>query len=161
MPDPAVMRKLHQTIKKVSTDVPALSYNTAIAAMMEYMNVVRRGERTAHRAEVEPLVQLISPFAPHAAEELWEMLGHSESVFDAGWPAFDASLAAGRLLSLVGLLLCILAAGKIAVLDGLPARAAVCCARASRGSPTRGGRPAVPTGTWTWPPAGASRHGGR
>ena len=70
------MRKLHQTIKKVSEDVPALSYNTAIAAMMEYMNVVRRGERTAHRAEVEPLVQLVAPFAPHVAEELWERLGH-------------------------------------------------------------------------------------
>jgi len=94
LPDAAVMRKLHQTIHKVSRDIPALAYNTAIAAMMEYMNVVRRGERTAHRAEVEPLIQLASPFAPHIAEELWEMLGHTESVFDAGWPAYDAALAA-------------------------------------------------------------------
>jgi leucyl-tRNA synthetase len=93
-PDPQVIRKLHQTIRKVSDDVPALSYNTAIAAMMEYINVVRRGERTAHRAEVEPLVQLIAPFAPHVAEELWERLGHRESVFDAGWPVFDPALAA-------------------------------------------------------------------
>jgi leucyl-tRNA synthetase len=100
VPDPAVMRKLHQTIKKVSTDVPALSYNTAIAAMMEYINVVRRGERAAHRAEVEPLVQLVAPFAPHAAEELWEKLGHAESVFDAGWPVFDESLAADELITI-------------------------------------------------------------
>jgi leucyl-tRNA synthetase len=92
-PEPAVMRKLHQTIGKVGEDVPKLSYNTAIAAMMEYMNVVRRGERTPHRDEVEPMVQLIAPFAPHAAEELWEKLGHTESVFDSGWPAFDAELA--------------------------------------------------------------------
>jgi leucyl-tRNA synthetase len=99
-PDPQVMRKLHQTIKKVSTDVPALSYNTAIAAMMEYMNVVRRGERTAHRAEIEPVVQLASPFAPHIAEELWERLGHTESVFDAGWPAFDEALAAEELMTI-------------------------------------------------------------
>jgi len=99
-PDPAVMRKLHQTIRKVSHDLPALSYNTAIAAMMEYMNTVRRGERTAHRDEVEPLVQLLSPFAPHAAEELWERLGHSESVFDAGWPVFDAALAAEDLVTM-------------------------------------------------------------
>ena len=99
-PDPAVMRKLHQTIKKVSTDVPALSYNTAIAAMMEYINVVRRGERAAHRGEVEPLVQLVAPFAPHAAEELWEKLGHTESVFDAGWPAFDESLATEELVTI-------------------------------------------------------------
>jgi leucyl-tRNA synthetase len=93
LPDDAVMRKLHQTIKKVSGDIPALAYNTAIAAMMEYMNVVRRGERTAHRAEVEPLIQLVSPFAPHVAEELWERLGHTESIFDAGWPTYDAALA--------------------------------------------------------------------
>jgi leucyl-tRNA synthetase len=92
-PDPQVMRKLHQTIQKVSDDVPKLSYNTAIAAMMEYMNVVRRGERTPHRDEIEPVVQLIAPFAPHAAEELWERLGHDVSVFDSGWPQFDAELA--------------------------------------------------------------------
>jgi leucyl-tRNA synthetase len=91
-PDRDVMVKLQQTIKKVGDDVPKLSYNTAIAAMMEYMNAVRRGERAAHRAEVEPLVQLVAPFAPHIAEELWEMLGHSRSVFDSGWPTFDASM---------------------------------------------------------------------
>ena len=94
LPDETVMRKLHQTIKKVSGDIPALAYNTAIASMMEYMNVVRRGERIAHRAEVEPLIQLVAPFAPHVAEELWELFGHEESVFGAGWPVYDESLAA-------------------------------------------------------------------
>jgi leucyl-tRNA synthetase len=98
--DPAVLRKLHQTIKKVSDDIPMLSYNTAIAAMMEYLNAVRRGERTPHRAEVEPLVQLVSPFAPHIAEELWEKLGHETSVFDAGWPRFDAAMAAEDLVTM-------------------------------------------------------------
>jgi leucyl-tRNA synthetase len=88
-----VMRKLHQTIKKVGEDIPRLSYNTAIAAMMEYMNVLRRGERTPRRHEVAPVVQMVAPFAPHIAEELWERLGHSESVFEAGWPSFDTALA--------------------------------------------------------------------
>lgn len=88
-----VMRKLHQTIKKVGEDIPRLSYNTAIAAMMEYMNVLRRGERTPRRNEVAPVVQMVAPFAPHIAEELWERLGHNESVFDGGWPSFDAALA--------------------------------------------------------------------
>ena len=94
------MRKLHQTIKKVSEDLPALSYNTAIAALMEYMNVVRLGERPAHRMEIEPLVQLVAPFAPHIAEELWERLGHTRSVFDSGWPMFDAALAAEELITI-------------------------------------------------------------
>jgi leucyl-tRNA synthetase len=93
-PDPMVMRKLHQTIQKVTTDVPVLAYNTAIAAMMEYMNAVRSGERTAHRDEILPLVQLVAPFAPHIAEELWEMMGQPKSIFDSGWPKFDAALAA-------------------------------------------------------------------
>jgi len=100
-PDADVMRKLHQTIKKVGADIPALSYNTAIAAMMEYMNALRRGERTPHRAEVEPLVQLVSPFAPHVAEELWEVLGHRVSVFDSGWPAYDETLARDDAFELV------------------------------------------------------------
>jgi leucyl-tRNA synthetase len=96
-----VARKLHQTIRKVGDDIPRLSYNTAIAAMMEYMNVLRRGERVPRRAEVEPVVQLVAPFAPHIAEELWERLGHSGSIFDAGWPAFDSALAADERLELV------------------------------------------------------------
>lgn len=98
--DPLVMRKLHQTIKKVTADIPALSYNTAIAAMMEYINVVRRDERMAHRDEVEPLVQLLSPFAPHVAEELWERIGHDESIFDSRWPSFDPAIAAEDLMTI-------------------------------------------------------------
>jgi leucyl-tRNA synthetase len=87
------MRKLHQTIRKVGEDTARLSYNTAIAAMMEYMNVLRASERDAHRAEVEPLVQLVAPFAPHIAEELWELFGHSRGVFESRWPEYDPVLA--------------------------------------------------------------------
>lgn len=93
-PDPAVLRKLHQTVRKVGDDVPRLSYNTAVAAMMAYVNVLRQGERTPHRDETVPLVQLVASFAPHLAEELWERAGGAGSVFDAGWPEFDAALAA-------------------------------------------------------------------
>ncbi len=90
--DPAVMRQLHRTIKKVGDDSGALAYNTAIAAMMEYMNHVRRGERTPHRDEVLPLVQLAAAYAPHLAEECWATLGHAGSVFDAGWPSYDPAM---------------------------------------------------------------------
>jgi leucyl-tRNA synthetase len=92
--DADVMRKVHQTIRKVTNDIPALSYNTAIAAMMECVNTIRAHDRTPQVREVEPLVQLVAPFAPHVAEELWETLGHTRGVFDDGWPAFDAALAA-------------------------------------------------------------------
>jgi leucyl-tRNA synthetase len=92
-PDADVLRKLHQTIHKVGEDTARLSYNTAIAAMMEYMNLVRKGERAPHVDEVRPLVQLVAPYAPHIAEELWERLGGTGSVMDGGWPAFDAAIA--------------------------------------------------------------------
>ncbi|MDQ6886728.1 MAG: leucine--tRNA ligase [Gemmatimonadota bacterium] len=109
-PDPAVMRKLHQTIRKVGDDGERLSFNTAIAAMMEYMNVLRANERTPHRAEVEPLVQLVAPFAPHIAEELWEQMGHDRAgggggggggIFAAGWPSYDPALVVEESVEIV------------------------------------------------------------
>jgi leucyl-tRNA synthetase len=100
-PDHSVMRKLHQTIRKVGEDIQRLSYNTAVAAMMEYMNVLRKGERTPHRDEVLPLIPLVSPFAPHIAEELWEQTGGTGSVFDSAWPSFDAALAVDDSIELV------------------------------------------------------------
>ncbi len=96
-PDPAVEQKLHQTIEKVTEQIATLRYNTAIAAMMEYLNAARAGGRAPARAEIEPLVCLVAPFAPHIAEELWRRLGHEGSVFDgANWPAFDPAKAAER-----------------------------------------------------------------
>ena len=90
LPNPEVERKLHKTIHQVTGQIPELQLNTAVAAMMEYLNVVRAGGRTAARSEVEPLVIMIAPFCPHLAEELWERLGHDESIFEgAHWPSFD------------------------------------------------------------------------
>jgi leucyl-tRNA synthetase len=100
-PDPEVLRKLHRTIKKAGDDSARLGYNTAIAAMMEYMNAMRRGDRVAHRDEVLPLVQMIAPYAPHLAEECWALLGHETSVFDSGWPVFDPAMLVDESYELV------------------------------------------------------------
>ena len=89
-PDADVERALHRTIKQVSDQVPALQFNTAIAAMMEYLNRVRAGGRTAKRDELVPLVVMLAPFAPHIAEELYSRLGHNDGLFDsARWPTYD------------------------------------------------------------------------
>jgi leucyl-tRNA synthetase len=88
-----VERKLHQTIKRVTTDTERLDYNTAISAMMEYLNTVR-DEPVVPRQSLEPLVVMLAPYAPHLAEELWSLFGHERSVFTAPWPAFDERLAA-------------------------------------------------------------------
>jgi leucyl-tRNA synthetase len=63
--------------------------------------VLRKGERTPHREEVMPLIPLVSPFAPHIAEELWEQTGGTGSVFDSAWPSFDPALAAEDNIELV------------------------------------------------------------
>jgi len=92
-PDPDVEQKLHQTIAQVTEQIPALQYNTSIAALMEYLNAVRANGRTAIRAEVEPLVVLVAPFAPHIAEELWCRLGQEGTVFGHHWPEHDPDKA--------------------------------------------------------------------
>jgi len=89
----AVGRKLHQTIRKVSADTESLDYNTAIAAMMEYVNLLR-DEGVTSRPAIEPLLVMLAPYAPHLAEELWAVLGQTGSIFSARWPTFDERLAA-------------------------------------------------------------------
>ena len=92
-PDTAQARVLHQTIKKVTKDIESMDYNTAISAMMIFLNEAQ-GWSVRPKAAVEALVQLLAPFAPHIAEELWERLGHAESVSKAPWPSWDESAIA-------------------------------------------------------------------
>ena len=92
-PGSVLEHKLHQTIKKVTTDTERLDYNTAISAMMEYLNTVR-DERVVAREAIQPLLVMVAPYAPHLAEELWSLFGHERSIFTAPWPAFDERLAA-------------------------------------------------------------------
>src|SRR3989475_1993537 len=86
----SVAQKLHRTIRKVSADTEELQYKTAIAAMMEYVNDLKHG--TATKELIEPLLIMLAPYAPHIAEELWSVLGHETSIFEARWPAFDERL---------------------------------------------------------------------
>ncbi len=90
MPRP-VLIKIHQTIKKVTADLDSLSYNTAIAALMELHNALRAAPAVSRFAR-ESLVLMLAPFAPHLAEELWERMGNRPSVFRARWPEFDPAL---------------------------------------------------------------------
>ncbi len=84
-------RLLHQTIKKVSEDIDELRFNTAISQMMVFTNEMTKAEQRS-RALLEPFVLLLSPFAPHVAEELWAILGHAPSVSQQPWPVLDPAL---------------------------------------------------------------------
>ena len=91
-------RALHRAIKKVGEDIPALSFNTAVAALMEALNVLRRCSLspTVHRELARTYVLLLAPIAPFMAEELWAQLGGAFSVHEQRWPAFDPALVAGE-----------------------------------------------------------------
>ena len=84
-------RVLHRTIRKVTQDLEALAFNTAIAQMMVFVNELTPLERRP-REVLEPFVLLLAPFAPHLAEELWRRLGHAESLAYEPWPAWDPAL---------------------------------------------------------------------
>ena len=86
--DDKKLRVLHQTIKKVTEDYEALGFNTAIAQMMICVKELSLGESVAKHS-VETLVKLVAPLAPHISEELWQSLGHTGSIVEAGWPEYD------------------------------------------------------------------------
>jgi leucyl-tRNA synthetase len=83
-------RVLHRTMKAVTDDLEALSFNTAISRLMEFTNELT-GHEIRPRRVLEPFVLLLSPLAPHLAEELWELLGHGRSLAYEPWPTYDAA----------------------------------------------------------------------
>ena len=82
------LKTLHKTIKKVGEDLQRFSWNTVVSTCMIGVNELTE-QKCNKRSILEPLVILVAPYAPHIAEELWEKLGHSTSINDAAWPAFD------------------------------------------------------------------------
>jgi leucyl-tRNA synthetase len=97
----------HKTVKKVSQDLSRMDFNTAIAAMMSMVNDLYRlkAEKGIHqspgwRNSLETLTQLLAPFAPHIAEEIWQMLGHEESVHISRWPEWDEDLVTDDMVTL-------------------------------------------------------------
>ena len=85
---PEMLKSVHKLIKKVTQDIEQFSYNTSISAFMICTNELTQ-LKCRNRALLRQLVILIAPFAPHIAEELWEMLGETGSVCDAEWPQWD------------------------------------------------------------------------
>jgi len=87
---PELIRTLHKSIKKVSEDFESFKFNTAIASLMELVNAIY--QQGADKEVFASLVLMISPIAPHFAEELWRILGNKESISKAAWPKYDPEL---------------------------------------------------------------------
>ncbi|MBI4261898.1 leucine--tRNA ligase [Candidatus Uhrbacteria bacterium] len=92
-------RLLHKTVKKVTEDIEAMKYNTAISAMMIFVNEAHATGLSKEQAEA--FLKILAPFAPHIAEELWEQLGHAESISREPWPTFDSALCVDEEIELV------------------------------------------------------------
>jgi leucyl-tRNA synthetase len=90
---------VHQTIAKVTEDIEGMRFNTAISALMELTNAAYKWPQVP-RAAAETLVLLLSPLAPHLAEELWQRLGHAESLAYHAWPIADPALLKADVLEI-------------------------------------------------------------
>jgi leucyl-tRNA synthetase len=86
-----VEKALHRLIKKAGEDLEAMKFNTAIAAMMEFVNTVFKAGKISP-AQAERLVLVLAPFAPHIAEELWQQLGHDNTLAYEPWPDYDEAM---------------------------------------------------------------------
>ncbi len=114
-PTELLLRVLHKTIKKVSHDTARLEFNTAIAQMMIFLNEVS-GLPEMPRSLWTPFVLLLSPYAPHLAEELWVRLGNAPSIARQPWPAWDEAYTAEEMVEIVFQI-----NGKIRARESLPA----------------------------------------
>ena len=88
---PELLATYHYTVKKIGDDIEALRFNTAISQMMIFVNEVMKSE-TRPRQILEPFVLLLSPFAPHIAEEIWRKLGHAATLAYESWPEHDPAM---------------------------------------------------------------------
>ena len=93
------LRTMHKTIKAVTTDLESMAFNTAIARLMEFVNFFTK-QKTRPRAAMKTFALLLSPLAPHISEELWKLLGGSESLAHEPWPKFDESLTVDALVEI-------------------------------------------------------------
>lgn len=97
--DLEVEKLLHKTIKKVTEDIEELKFNTAISQLMIFINLCyKKGKVTKKTAKIFSL--LVSPYAPHLGEELWEILGEKKSLAYESWPTFDGELAKDDLITI-------------------------------------------------------------
>ena len=104
--DSAVRRAQHKTVRKVTDDYHRLSFNTAIAAMMEYVNDLYKLKTDGFSEEawsdaLGALVRMLAPFAPHMSAELWQQLGNDNMIEAAGWPVWEEGMIADEAMTII------------------------------------------------------------
>jgi leucyl-tRNA synthetase len=105
-PNPELMRITHITIKRVTEDIERLHFNTAISAIMEFVNALYQPSAVSHQPSafkdaINTLIILLSPFIPHIAEEMWEMTGNKGSVLKEPWPSYNSEFIKSEEITIV------------------------------------------------------------
>jgi leucyl-tRNA synthetase len=117
----------HKTVKRVTVDLERMQFNTAIAAMMEYVNeLLAGGVPNATREDLLTLVRLLGPYAPHLGDEAWERLGEKGFLLGASWPTWDEALTVDATVTLA-----VQVDGKVRGTVDLPREASEDVARAA------------------------------
>ncbi|MBN2853939.1 leucine--tRNA ligase [Patescibacteria group bacterium] len=103
--DEKIISSLHKTIKKIQSDIESFSFNTAVSALMIFINECATykqelGKLPLKKDNLKIFIQILAPFAPHLAEEIWQVLGEKTSVFKSSWPEFSEELAKDKLINL-------------------------------------------------------------
>ncbi|MDA3803045.1 MAG: leucine--tRNA ligase [Patescibacteria group bacterium] len=104
--DEKILSLLHKTIKKVGEDIESFSFNTAVSAMMIFVNELVDFKNKNHFSplkvdNLKMFIQILSPFAPHLSEELWERMNEKESIFKSSWPEYSSLLIQDKNINLV------------------------------------------------------------
>ena len=97
---PVLVKQIHRTIKKVTEDIEGMKFNTAIAAMMALLNDIDKAGSLS-KADYMTLIRLLSPFAPHVTEELWQVLGGEGFCSVADWPTYDEAMCVDNEIEVV------------------------------------------------------------
>ncbi|MEX2054896.1 MAG: class I tRNA ligase family protein, partial [Candidatus Andersenbacteria bacterium] len=95
VPNPELEQKLQATIKRVSESIEQFKFNTGVAALMEFLNALEK-VAAVDQPTLERFLVLLTPFAPHLTEELWQQLGHTTSITQEAWPTFSVAAAQNR-----------------------------------------------------------------
>jgi len=96
-----ITRALHKLNKKIDEDSEVTKFNTIIAAFMEFINLCQKEKQELGKEVMEKFLILLAPFTPHVAEELWQRLGHSKSIFEEKWPEYNRKLIKDEKITLI------------------------------------------------------------
>jgi leucyl-tRNA synthetase len=95
------IKEAHKLNQKITEDLEKMKFNTTVAAFMEFLNFTSDDKENIGREVIERILILFAPFAPHITEELWQKLGHQDSIHRQSWPEYDSELVKEKMVTLV------------------------------------------------------------